>query len=250
MPKLENLNLSSMQNMDMSEIVAVIPFSSYEPVGETLPFSIYSKCTNAISDELAEGDEYLVLPQITSPYAVPFQGFRGVFSLRRKVFMNLIADTALSVSNWGVKRILFLDGTSYAKQSIDQAMKKFKRQFPDDFSYGIVNWQNSEPVKRCSTACTEVINEPFRSELGAMLLYCEITGDELIADVPENTNISAKQFEQWKRRGKDPERLVKYFPKAHLSHWSGAVAPDEKLLPQIRKSIVETVAKGYLFHGI
>ncbi len=248
MPKLADLNLASFTATDLSQMIAVVPFASLEPVGHELPLGIFQRITETVSDSIAELQNCIVLPQITTPYATPFQGFRGVISLRRNVFMNVLADTALSLSAMGFGRVLFLDGTCYAKSSIDEAMKKFKRSLPEKFSYGIVSWQSESSMK---TVFSDSLNlkERWRSEALAVQLFCEITGSPVPESFKLNTNISDKQFESWRKRTRDPELLRKYFPEAHLSSWDKLVV-KEPILPKITKSICETIEKGYIFHGL
>ncbi len=248
MPKLALLNLSTLNELDCSEMTLVIPFSSLEPLGETLPFNTFQRVTGAIADKLSEREEFLVAPQITTPFATPLKGFRGVLSLRRTVFMNQLADMVLSSLSWGIKRVLFLDGTCYSKQTVDQAMKKYKRKLPEDFTYGVVAWQSDSNLNRAVKDGAADLSEHWRSEAAAALLFSELTGEAVPQNISPNKNISSQLFEQWRRRGRDPERLVKYFPNAALSSWS-SLAPKEPLLPILINSITDTLEKGYIYHG-
>jgi len=248
MPKLAKLTLSSINESDLSQMTAVIPFASLEPVGHELPLGIFQVITESLADSIAELSTCVVLPQITIPYATPFQGFRGVVSVRRNVFMNLLADAALSVSAMGFGRVLFLDGTCYAKASVDESMKKFKRSLPEQFSYGIISWQSDSSLKQIFSDSIN-LKERWRSEAAAVQIYSELTGVSVPVSLKLNKNISDKLFESWRKRNRDPEILRKYFPEAHLSSWDSLVV-KEPILPKLTKSICETIEKGYIFHGI
>lgn len=248
MPKLANCSLSSITASDLSQMIVVIPFASLEPIGRELPLGIFQTITESLADSIAKLSNCVVLPQITIPYATPFQGFRGVVSLRRNVFMNVLADAALSVCAMGFGRVLFLDGTCYAKASVDESMKKFKRSLPEQFSYGIISWQTESSLKQIFSESIN-LKERWRSEAAAVQIYAELTGTAVPESFKLNTNISDKQFESWRKRTRDPELLRKYFPEAHLSSWDSLVA-KEPVLPKVTKSICETIEKGYIFHGI
>jgi len=248
MPKLSSLNLNMLRDLSPDNLTAVISFASLEPVGHELPLGIFQTITQHLADSLAELPNCLVIPPITIPYATPFQGFRGVISLRRNVFMNILADTARSLAAMGISRVLFLDGTCYAKSSIDEAMKKFKRTLPEQFNYGIITWQSENSMKQVFADSTN-LKERWRSEAAAVQLFSEITGQPIPQSFKINKNISEKQFTSWLKRTRDPELLAKYFPEAHLSSWDQLVV-QEPILPRLTKSIIETIEKGYIFHGI
>lgn len=248
MPYLGSLNPTSLTDLDWSEKTLVIPFSSLEAVGDSLPLSVFQTITNLIADEIAKRDDTLVVPSVAA-FATPMQGFRGVISLRRKVFMNQLADIVLTALTWGVRRVLFLDGTCFSKQTVDMAMKRFKRKLPEDFTYGIISWQSDPSLNKAVNAIAADLVQNWRNEAAAAILYSELTGGELITSVPANNNISKAQFEKWRKSGRDPEKLVKYFPNAHLSSWS-SLTPEEPLMPILLKSINETMEKGYIYHGL
>ncbi len=249
MPKLENLSLRDINEIPRDTMTLVIPFAALEPVGKNLPLGAVQKVTEEISSALSELDNCIVAPQITTPYATPMKGFRGVISLRRTVFMNVLADTVLSACSWGIRRVLFLDGTSYSKSSVDAAMKKFKRKLPADFEYGIISWQSESSLKKVvPQRGTEIVNR-WRNDAAIELLTSEITGTGPTSERKVNTNISDELFDQWLRRGKDPEKLVKYFPNGELSSWN-ELRKEEAILPLLVESISKTIDKGYIFHGV
>ncbi len=249
MPKLQNLSLREIKEINCEEMTLVIPFAALEPVGENLPLGVIQMVTEQISGAVSERSDCLVASPITTPYATPMKGFCGVLSLRRNVFMNVIADTVLSACSWGVKRILFLDGTNYSKSSIDLAMKKFKRKLPTDFQYGIINWQSESTLKKVVPQRGTEISNRWRNDAAIELIASEISGIDPVAERSVNTNISDELFDQWLRRGKDPEKLVKYFPNGELSSW-GNLQKAEPILPLIVSSINSTIDKGFIFHGI
>jgi len=248
-PKLQELSLPEISGIDCDSMTLIIPFSALEPVGSSLPLGSIQAITATIADELSLREDCLVTPQITIPYATPMQGFRGVLSLRRTVFMNLLADTVLSACSWGVTRILFLDGTSYAKPSVDSAMKKFKRKLPEGLTYGIISWQNDSSLKKAIPLMGDEIVNRWRNDSAIELLYSEITNRSVDSQRDPNRNISDELFQQWSRRGKDPEKLVKYFPNGELSSW-GNLVQSEPLLPLLTTSINSNLDKGFIFHGI
>lgn len=248
MPYLGSLNLASLTKTDFSDKTLVIPFAALEAVGDSLPLSIYQTVTDAVASEIAKRDDSLVVPAVTA-FATPMQGFRGVISLRRKVFMNQLADIVLNAVTWGVRRVLFLDGTCFSKQSVDMAMKRYKRKLPEDFTYGVVAWQSDPAFNRVLSESAVDLVQRWRNEAAAVLLYSELTGAEYPASVSVNSNISQTQFEKWRKSGRDPEKLVKYFPNAHLSSWN-SLEPKEQLMPILMNSIFESMDKGYIYHGL
>lgn len=248
MPYLGSMNLTSLTESDLSEKTVVIPFAALEPVGETLPLSVLQDITEAVAGAIAKRDNAIVVPAVTA-FATPVQGFRGVISLRRKVFMNQLADIVLNALSWGVRRVLFLDGTCYSKQSVDMAMKRFKRKLPEDFTYGVISWQADPALNRAVSQSSGDLVQRWRNEAAAVILHSELTGSAPVDAVPVNKNISQAQFEKWRKSGRDPEKLVKYFPNAHLSSWS-SLSLEEPLMPILLESIFETMDKGYIYHGV
>jgi len=242
MPKLANMSLQTLTAADCSTMIGVIPFAALEPIGGELPLNLFQAVTESISTAVADLPNCVVLPQITTTYATPFQGFKGVVSLRRSVFMNVIADAVQSICAMGFRKVLFLDGTCYSKSSIDQGLKKFKRTLPEQFSYGIISWQHESSLKN-AFATSVNLRERWRSEAAAVQIYAELTGTAIPEIFRLNKNISDQQFESWRKRTRDPEMLTKYFPEAHLSSWD-SLAVEEPLFPKLTKSICETIEKG------
>ncbi len=249
MPQLGSMSLSSLTSCDTSDKTIVIPIASLEPLGEELPLDVFQVITSKIASELSKSDDLIVAPLVSVPYSTPFKGFKGVISLRRTVFMNQLADIVLSASSWGIKKVLFLDGTCYAKSAIDSAMKKYKRKLTQDFTYGIVNWQSDSSIAKVIKQSATGLQSNWRNEIAATLLYSEITDSPFVKTVEKNTNISIELFEQWRRRGKDPEKLKKYYPNGFLSSWEN-ISIDEPLFPILMNTITKNIEKGFIYHVI
>ena len=247
MPFLNSLTLRELESIDFSSTTAILFIANNDPIGVDTPLNLFESINGAIAQRLAQSDNYLVLPPINLGYSTPFKSFKGVISLKSSTLEKIIADTLISVTSFGVNRVLVIDSSNYAKGVVDKAVKAYKRGLPSDFNYGYISWQSDSSLKRAIYS-NVTIKDFWRSELVALLLYSELTGFKVSERVDENLNISEKQFNRWKKT-MDPERLKSYFPRANLSSWE-ALPQTDGLFEILIESIDETIKKGYIFHGI
>lgn len=212
-----------------------------EPLGLEMPLSSVTELNQKIAQEVAQEAAILCAPVMAYGYATPFKAFPGILSTRRDTFITALADTVRSSVGWGVKKIYFLEGSSYLAPSIKEAVARYKSKLPDDFSYEVVSWQSLGAVRRFVNEQYDDLVEVFRSEALYAYLAQEILGYSM---KPQITKAPDRELlTKWRKRGMDPEKLKAYAPQATLSRWSGCDT-SKRLLPLLCKEIVTLISKG------
>lgn len=219
----------------------IIPVAPVEPLGVELPLHSISSINHKVAQAVSEKLQLLCASPVRYAYATPFKAFPGVLSTKRDTFVTTMADCVRSAIGWGVKKVYFVEGSSYLASSIDEAMKRYKRKFPDDFSYEIISWQMLGPVRRFINEKYTDLAEVFRSEALYAYLVEELLGYSV--ESPSSKAPDRELLTKWRKRGMDPEKLKAYAKDCRLSRWSGCDRND-KLLPLLVEAIVVDLTKG------
>jgi hypothetical protein len=71
------------------------------------------------------------------------------------------------------------------------------------------------------------LTQYFRNEAAIFLLANELKGIEIPKNLPE-LPFSKEEFEKWRKRGMDPEKLRKLTPDFRFSSWTNFTPPPKE----------------------
>ncbi|SHN56866.1 creatininase family protein [Desulfitobacterium chlororespirans] len=109
--------------------LAIIPNGSVEQHGPHLPCGTDHYCIMAIARKVASGLDGLLLP-FSHTGVTPFhESFAGTLTLRQETYVNLLLDTAVSVINHGVQKILFVNWHEGNTTSINYAASQLQKEY-------------------------------------------------------------------------------------------------------------------------
>lgn len=237
---LDENNVTTIETFLQETPVLLLPITTSEPLNDTLPVGAVSKISAIVTQAVAQKAQILCAPQIRYGFSTPFKAFPGVLSPRRNTFVTTVADVVRSAIGWGVTKVIFLEGSSYLRPSIDEALRRYKRKLPDGFSYSIISWQTLGVVRKFVKEHFENLNEQWRSEALFVYLWDELFGESVSSST--HKPVDQKLLTRWRKRGMDPDKFKAYCPKATLSRWDGYTTSDT-LLPLLVTEIAQAIDK-------
>lgn len=241
MYQLEDLSVNQVKKLLAENQTLILPVTVMEPLGLDLPLGLVFRINEAVAKAVSKESQTLTAPLLKYGYSTPFKAFSGVLSTRKNSFITEVADIVRSAIGWGIKRIVFLDGSAYLRKEIDEALKRYKKKLPEDFSYTVVSWQTIGPVRKIVKESYNNLAELWRSEALYTALAKELFNTEF---TPSQTKpVDAVLFKKWRKRGMDPEKLAAYAPLCSLSRWSD-VSMSKKLFPILIEEICKEIKKG------
>lgn len=240
MYQLEDLSVNQVKAVLTENQTLILPVALMEPLGLDLPLGLVFRINEAIAKAVSEECQTLSAPLIKYGYSTPFKAFSGVLSTRKNSFITEVADIVRSAIGWGVKRIVFLDGSVYLNKEIDEAMRRYKKKFPEDFSYAVISWQSTGPVRKLIKEGYGNLSELWRSEALYAALAKELYGIEIVP--PETKQVDAALFKKWSKRGMDPEKLASYAPLCLFSRW-GSVSMSRPIFPLLIEELCKEIKK-------
>jgi len=220
--------------------MAIFPVSAAQPI-QNLPLNICEFITKKIAENVCEKTNIHQTSPVSLATVTPFKPIPDV-GLHKNRFRAVISDCVCSLNYAGAKKIFFLSSCDFFSASITKAVNDYKRKLSEGFSYEIISWQSIDFAEKKAAQHFENLNQFWRNEAAVFLLANELKG----IDIPVETQklpFSKEDFEKWKKRGADPEKLRKFSPDFRFSSWTGFSAPQtsffEELCVEISKIINE-----------
>lgn len=192
----------------------IVPIGVMEPIGSMAPIGIQSRCSVSLAESLSSRLKVLTAPVLNYSCSSAFKSFEGCAGIRGRTFSNIILELCKDWIFQGFKRILLINVSSENDEAVNLAMKRinYKSECVKHFSLQsdprIINY-----VKKINPG-----EEYGRSELLilsiAEYLFADLISekDGLVNDLPD-----IKQYQIWKKRGKDPQKFRKLFPQGSTS---------------------------------
>ena len=212
--------------------------SAPEPV-QNLPLNICETITNKIAEKVCEKTNIYQTSPILQGIITPFKPIADI-GLHKNRFRALISDCVCSLSGAGAKKIFFITSSDIFTQSIQKAIKDYKTKLPSDFSTEIISWQNTDCAQKIPSEHFENLSQFWRNEAAIFLLANELKGIEIPKSTP-NLSFSKDEFEKWKKRGMDPEKLRKLSPNFQFSQWTNFTPPNASFFEELCDGIAKRI---------
>lgn len=218
----------------------IVPIGSMEPIGLYGVTGIISRCSKVISEALSSKLRVLTAPQLYYSCSTAFKSFEGCAGMRGRTLTNMITEICRDWIFQGFQRILLLNVSSENDSALEQATKRLN--------------DRSEKVKYFSLQSdARIIEQVFRyktgQELGRseylIIWLAQYLFADLLCDGPKGQYPlpETKQFQNWKKRGKDPEMFRKMFPLGSTSEIS--VQKDVDFGRDLFEFIIMILEKDY-----
>ncbi|GGB39155.1 creatinine amidohydrolase [Lentibacillus populi] len=114
--------------------VAILPLGATEQHGHHLPLGVDIFLSEGISKKLSERTGALMLPTMPFGYSWVWRDIPGTISLQQHHVENVIKDVAHSVSRYGVKLLVLVNG----HDSNNASMKYATRELMDELDMQII----------------------------------------------------------------------------------------------------------------
>src|SRR5699024_11287267 len=105
--------------------VAILPLGATEQHGKHLPLGVDVYLAEGISRKLSERTGSLLLPSMPFGYSWVWRDIPGTVSLQQHHVENIIKDVAHSVSRYGIKLLVIVNGQDANISSMKYATCKF-----------------------------------------------------------------------------------------------------------------------------
>lgn len=222
------MKLSDNSLNDAKKIIAenphIICAVSAPEIIQDLPLNINEFITLKIAESVSQKTGIYETSPILQGIITPFKPLPAIGTHHHR-FSSLISDTVRSLCYGGVKKVFFITSSQIFSAALNTGIKNYRQMLPKDFSYEIICWQNSKAVNEISPYF-ENLTEYFRSEAAIFLLANELKSIEVPQSLPK-LPFSKDEYEKWRRRGMDPEKLKKLTPEYRFSHWSNFTPPPK-----------------------
>ncbi|WP_330949405.1 MULTISPECIES: creatininase family protein [unclassified Virgibacillus] len=154
--------------------VAILPLGATEQHGHHLPLGVDTYLSEAISRKLSERTGALMLPSMPYGYSWVWRDIPGTVSIQQHNVENIIKDVAHSVSRYGVKLLILVNG----HDSNNSSMKYATRELMDELEMPIIYlfYPNLEQIRN------EVCESPTWH---GMIHACEFETSLMLAVKPE-----------------------------------------------------------------
>jgi len=128
---IENLTWPELDKKIKNVKLALVPVGSCEQHGANSTFYTDAGRADAISKLLAErlGDLAVSYPPVNYGVSLHHMDFPGTVTLRPETLINLLEDIAISISQHGINKILFLEGHGGNDHAIACAATTLKQQY-------------------------------------------------------------------------------------------------------------------------
>lgn len=202
----------------------IIPVGGMEPIGSYGATGIVTRCSEQLAEALSSKLRVLTAPPVCYSYSLSFKSFEGCAGVNFRTFSNLILELCKDWIFQGFKHILLINTASGNDESIQLAIKRLNCscEFVKCFSFQTDSRVQSF-VKQYKSGV-----EFGRSEF-SILSLAQYLFPNLVTknrDWVSNHLPDQKQYETWKKRGKDPQKFRKLFPLGSTSEIAGENSMD------------------------
>ncbi len=188
----------------------IVPVGSLEPVGLYGGIGLLSCCAEVLAEALSSKLKVLMAPVIHYSCTTAFKSFEGCAGIRERTLINLLTETCRDWIFQGFRNILLINVSSENDDALGSAVKRLNSGAEK------VKFFSLQSDLRITDRLTHyrAIKELGRSEY-LILSLAKYLFSDMLRDGHHDRGHSlpdVKQFQNWKKRGKDPQLFRKMFP--------------------------------------
>lgn len=227
--RLSNATFPEIENYLKKTPSLIFPIGSFEPLGDTLPIGILSRCCEQLAILLSSQTGIMVAPLFAYGFNTPFKAFGGCSGVSARTFTNSLIECCRGWFFQGFRRILLLTLGMNGDENVAEVIERFERTDRKDCKISVCSLQEN---LQFHAFCEQKYNmkNHGRCEWGSIALARyffpdhfsrhELSPEQLV--VPDS-----KSFRQWYKRGRDPQKLRQMTPVMRLSAFDGNVSANE-----------------------
>lgn len=174
--------------------VAILPLGATEQHGHHLPLGVDIYLSEGISRKLSERTGALLLPTMPFGYSWVWRDIPGTVSLQQHHVENVIKDVAHSVSRYGVKLLVLVNG----HDANNASMKYAARELMDELNMPVIYlfYPNMEHIRceYCDSPTWHGMIHACEFETSLMLALKPdlVDMDKAVREYPEKPNLYGK----------------------------------------------------------
>jgi creatinine amidohydrolase/Fe(II)-dependent formamide hydrolase-like protein len=207
----------------------LFPIGSFEPIGNTFPIGMLSRCCEELAVLLSRKTGTMVAPLFQYGFNTPFKAFGGCSGVSSRTFTNSLIECCNGWFFQGFRRILLFTLGMDSDESAAEAAKRLKPTGKKDCRVLVCPLQKNEKFRAFCARKTKM-KEHGRTEWGSFALARYFFPDRFDYQgfSPETSTIpDSTSFTQWHKQGRDPQKLRKITPAMRLSGFNGSVSAEE-----------------------
>jgi len=215
----------SIATMTFGEIEAIIkkkpavilPLGVIEPCAEYGALGAASLVCFALANALSVKKSILLAPMEVYGYSAAYKAFAGCAAVSKNTLAALLYDLMRSWTGQGIRAIIVIDGTFDGAAPVEAATKRLHASKRGVCC--VLNWQHNRAVRSFIAGhCNG--DEYGKSEFGLLSMTAHIDAGYVRPARPDGQRpliADQKDFQRWRRMGRDPEKFRKLFPSGRTS---------------------------------
>lgn len=174
--------------------VAILPMGALEQHGHHLPLGVDIYLAEGISRRLSERTGALLLPAVPFGYSWVWRDIPGTVSMQQHHVESIIKDVAHSVSRYGVKLLILVNGHDSNNTSMKYAARELADEIDMPVSY--LFYPKMEQIRQahCESSTWDGMIHACEFETSLMLAIKPelVDMDKAVKEYPEQPNLYGK----------------------------------------------------------
>ncbi len=220
--EIEHLSHRDIERLFGARPFLILPVGALEPVGARGGIGEVNRCTAALARGISARLEVACAPLLAYGCCVPFMSFAGVAGAKVARAAGFICDLLRCWRFQGVRAVILLDGSSVEGRLGDEIGRRLPGRTP-----GILHlrWQVIPELGAAVKGLVEGI-EYGGSEYAVLSMAAYLGArPRRSADRHTDTLPPEQTWQTWKKRGADPEKYRKLFPRGSSSEIASQFDP-------------------------
>ena len=129
---LSNLSWPDVRQLNVADLVVMLPTGSFEQHGPHLPFTVDSDLVEAISAKVERrlSQKVLLLPTLWPGMSTHHNAFPGTMDVPQLIYIQLISELGQSMARMGARKAFFLNGHGGNDIPLRAALRELKTAVP------------------------------------------------------------------------------------------------------------------------
>ena len=234
---IERLRTFEVKERISQSPVLIVPLGGCEPFGSLGTLGAQSLCVKKITDALSGRFGVLSSPIIPFGCSTPFISFAGAAGVKPRTFVNMLCEILHGYVFQGICKIFAVNAAPFNIDPAAEALRRVETKYHqvrcvlfNIYDYGINDMKN---LTKGGDRDDELI-----LSLVSYLLPEMIKEKEGGSAPFQSKTVSDTEYRNWKKRGRDPQKLAALFPQGTF------LAPDTRLSADQGKLFFERIVEN------
>jgi len=239
--KKDVYNIDQLCTFEIKERIAqspvlIVPLGGCEPFGSLGALGAQSLCVNKVTNALS--GRFGVLSSTLIPYgcSTPFISFAGAAGVKPRTFVNMLCEILHGYIFQGICKIFIVNAAPFNAEPAAEALRRLEAKYHQVkcvlFDICDCDINNMKNLTKSADRNDELI-----------LSLVSYLSPEMVKEKesgflsPQSKIVSDTEYRNWKKRGRDPQKLAALFPQGTF------LAPDAKLSADKGKLFFERIVE-------